>query len=138
MEITSLLMLLATWAAAPHVVHGRVLRTARASAPTVDLGYATCQGYHDDTFGLNVWKGYVDTSFLPGLTVTDNERFLSVRYAAPPVGSLRWQAPRPPTGNGSLVMAVDTSPLCAHRREDMACLRSMDSIPLPVTRIASS
>lgn len=36
----------------------------------------------------------------------------SVRYAAPPVGSLRWQAPQPPTGNGSLVSAVEQPPLC--------------------------
>lgn len=36
----------------------------------------------------------------------------SVRYAAPPLGGLRWQAPQPPTGNGSLVSAVDQPPLC--------------------------
>ncbi|KAK2602565.1 hypothetical protein N8I77_009083 [Diaporthe amygdali] len=91
MGITLLLMLVAAWATALSA-HGRVIRTTRSSAPTVDLGYATYQGYYDDTYGLNMWK--------------------SVRYAAPPVGSLRWQAPRPPTGNGSLVLAVDQPPLC--------------------------
>ncbi|KAG6353849.1 hypothetical protein INS49_005106 [Diaporthe citri] len=91
MQMSSLLMLVATLAAAPFA-QGRALPTARSSAPTVDLGYAAYQGYHDDTYGLNVWK--------------------SVRYAAPPVGSLRWQAPQPPTGNGSLVSAVDQPPLC--------------------------
>ncbi len=25
--------------------------------PTVDLGYATYQGYYDETYDLNVWKG---------------------------------------------------------------------------------
>ena len=54
MDITSMLMLLAT---APFA-QARVLQTARSSAPTVDLGYATYQGFHDDTYGLNVWKGY--------------------------------------------------------------------------------
>lgn len=85
-----MLMLLA--AAAPFTTQARALRTARSLGPTVDLGYATYQGYHDDTYGLNVWK--------------------SIRYAAPPVGNLRWQAPQPPTGNGSLVSAVDQPPLC--------------------------
>lgn len=36
----------------------------------------------------------------------------SVRYAAPPLGGLRWQAPQPPTGNGSLASAVQQPPLC--------------------------
>lgn len=53
-------MLAATWAAAPFA-QGRALPTARSSAPTVDLGYATYQGYHDDTYGLNVWKRYFQT-----------------------------------------------------------------------------
>lgn len=58
MQISSLLMLAATWAAAPFA-QGRALPAARSSAPTVDLGYAAYQGYHDDTYGLNVWKRYV-------------------------------------------------------------------------------
>lgn len=60
MEITTLLMLMATLATAP-LARGRVVRTAPSSAPTVDLGYATYQGYHDDTYGLNVWKRYSHT-----------------------------------------------------------------------------
>lgn len=55
MEITTLLMLIATWVAAP-LAQGGVVQTARSPAPTVDLGYANYQGYHDDAYGLNVWK----------------------------------------------------------------------------------
>ncbi|KAI0025557.1 Alpha/Beta hydrolase protein [Xylariomycetidae sp. FL0641] len=64
-----------------------------SSSSTVDLGYATYQGYYNDTHGLNVWKG--------------------IRYAAPPVGKRRWQAPQPPPVNNSAVtLAVDQPPLC--------------------------
>lgn len=55
MQVVSLLMLVAALATTP-LANGRVLRTARSSAPTVDLGYAAYQGYHDDTYGLDVWK----------------------------------------------------------------------------------
>lgn len=63
MEIASLLMLVAILATTP-LAQGRVLRTARSSAPTIDLGYATYEGYHDDTYGLNVWKRYIYKLFL--------------------------------------------------------------------------
>lgn len=60
MQSSSLLMLVANLAAAPFA-QGRALPTARSSSTTVDLGYATYQGYHDDTYGLNVWKRYFQT-----------------------------------------------------------------------------
>ncbi|KAI1452517.1 putative carboxylesterase [Annulohypoxylon moriforme] len=64
-----------------------------AAACTVDLGYATYEGYYNDTYGLNIWK--------------------SLRYAAPPVGKLRWQAPQPPLRDSSgVIPAVDQPPLC--------------------------
>ncbi|KAI1383645.1 putative carboxylesterase [Hypoxylon trugodes] len=67
--------------------------TVIATNPSVNLGYATYEGYYNDTFGLNIWK--------------------SVRYAAPPVGKLRWQAPQPPVwDNNRSTPAVDQPPLC--------------------------
>ncbi|KAI1642154.1 putative carboxylesterase [Daldinia loculata] len=64
-----------------------------AAAPTVDLGYATYQGYYNDTYDLYIWK--------------------SIRYAAAPIGKLRWQAPRPPVWNNTQVTpAVNQPPLC--------------------------
>ncbi|KAL4797003.1 Carboxylesterase, partial [Aspergillus venezuelensis] len=66
-----------------------------AESPIVDLGNAAYQGYHDATFGLNVWKG--------------------IRYAAAPVGKLRWQSPQPVRPLGSIdrvIPAIDQPPLC--------------------------
>ncbi|OTA63197.1 putative carboxylesterase [Hypoxylon sp. EC38] len=63
------------------------------AGPTVDLGYATYEGYYNETYDLNIWK--------------------SVRYAAPPVGKLRWQAPQTPVwDNGRVTPAVDQPPSC--------------------------
>lgn len=61
--------------------------------PLVDLGYARYQGYYDSTYDLNVFKG--------------------IRYAAPPIGRLRWQAPAAPLVNNSKVtLAQEQPPLC--------------------------
>ncbi|KAG1875450.1 Alpha/Beta hydrolase protein [Suillus subalutaceus] len=49
---------------------------ATTNAPIVDLGYAQYQGSVD--------------------TATNTTSFLGVRYAAPPLGNLRWAAPQPP------------------------------------------
>ncbi|XPS67857.1 hypothetical protein M3J09_000151 [Ascochyta lentis] len=59
----------------------------------VDLGYGVYQGAHNSTTQLNVWKG--------------------IRYAAPPTGDLRWQAPAAPavSRNGT-VNATVFAPSC--------------------------
>jgi hypothetical protein len=46
------------------------------SSLQVDLGYGIYQGYNNASSGLNLWKG--------------------IRFAEPPTGSRRWQAPRAP------------------------------------------
>ncbi|KAI0199850.1 Alpha/Beta hydrolase protein [Astrocystis sublimbata] len=64
-----------------------------ASGPIVNLGYATYEGYYNGTYDLNIWK--------------------SIRYAAPPTGNRRWQAPEPPLQESSAVIpAIDRPPLC--------------------------
>ncbi|KAJ5698618.1 hypothetical protein N7462_000623 [Penicillium macrosclerotiorum] len=61
--------------------------------PIIDLGYAKYQGSYNDTSGLNIFKG--------------------IRYAAPPLGKLRWQAPEPPPANQTTVLpATEQPPLC--------------------------
>ncbi|KAI0153017.1 alpha/beta-hydrolase [Xylariaceae sp. FL1272] len=72
-------------------------QTTKASSSNasriVDLGYATYEGYYNDTFQLNIWK--------------------SVRYAAPPVGNRRWQAPSPALyDNDRITPAIAQPPLC--------------------------
>ena len=43
-------------AAAAAVCVAEALVSPRSNGPIVDLGYATYQGYYNNTFGLNVWK----------------------------------------------------------------------------------
>ncbi|OJJ07741.1 hypothetical protein ASPVEDRAFT_877842 [Aspergillus versicolor CBS 583.65] len=50
------------------------VRCANVSNPIVDLGYAKYRGSYNATSGTNEWHG--------------------IRYAQPPLGEFRWQAPR--------------------------------------------
>ncbi|KAJ7781796.1 Alpha/Beta hydrolase protein [Mycena maculata] len=63
-----------------------------ASAPVVDLGYAQ-------------YQGIVDTD----LNIT---AFLGMRYAAPPTGNLRWQAPTAPSRISGVQEATSNPPQC--------------------------
>ncbi|OTB01129.1 hypothetical protein M426DRAFT_14848 [Hypoxylon sp. CI-4A] len=85
---------IASWIVAFSAVHATgILAAAVSSAPTVDLGYAKYAGYYNDTYDLNIWK--------------------SVRYAAPPVGKLRWQSPQPPVVDSErVILAIDQPPIC--------------------------
>ncbi|KAI1609657.1 carboxylesterase type B [Exophiala viscosa] len=75
-------------------LRGRQLSSnSNASSLEVNLGYGIYQGYNNATTGLNLWKG--------------------IRYAAPPTGSSRWQAPKSPaTNNGSVIQANQFGPIC--------------------------
>ncbi|KAI0506603.1 Alpha/Beta hydrolase protein [Xylaria bambusicola] len=85
----SCLVVAVAWAAAG----GSAELVLSASGPIVSLGYATYEGYYNGTYDLNIWK--------------------SIRYAAPPTGNRRWQAPEPPLHESSAVIpAVAQPPLC--------------------------
>ncbi|PSN69731.1 alpha/beta-hydrolase [Corynespora cassiicola Philippines] len=59
----------------------------------VDLGYAVYEGVANASTGLNTFKG--------------------IRFAAPPLGSLRWQPPQPPhTNRTSIQSAAEYGPQC--------------------------
>jgi len=59
-------------------------RQASSGDLRVDLGYEIYEGHLNQTTGINQWNG--------------------IRFAAPPVGSLRWQAPQTPAMNRSQVI----------------------------------
>ncbi|KAL8686394.1 MAG: hypothetical protein Q9218_007135 [Villophora microphyllina] len=61
-----------------------------SSAPVVDLGYERYQGFSNVTLGLNIFQG--------------------IRYAAPPTGSRRWQAPLAPLVNRDQVLSANALP----------------------------
>ncbi|KAF9018604.1 alpha/beta-hydrolase [Hymenopellis radicata] len=61
-----------------------------AATPTVDLGYATYQG----AYSANI------------------SQFLGIRYAAPPVESLRWKEPQPPSVTRAIQDATQQPPAC--------------------------
>ncbi|KAJ4362602.1 hypothetical protein N0V95_001407 [Ascochyta clinopodiicola] len=62
-------------------------------APTVDLGYAVYEGSFDGNNTINVFKG--------------------IRYAAPPIGKLRFAAPQAPGKNRtSIIPATSNPPFC--------------------------
>ena len=99
--ITSLLALTSLALAAPLEPHSRPFDHAfskrqansTSSSLQVDLGYEVYEGYHNSTADINYWKG--------------------IRFAAPPLGQYRWQAPQPPALNRSQVIsAAEYGPIC--------------------------
>jgi hypothetical protein len=58
--IRSIITTAALWLANTPSGRALALPVDPASALTVDLGYASYQGAHNPTTGLNVWKGYVE------------------------------------------------------------------------------
>ncbi|KAI0907919.1 carboxylesterase [Ustulina deusta] len=68
------------------------LSLARATL-VVDLGYARYQGSYNSTYDQNIFRG--------------------IRYAAPPVGELRWQMPQAPArSREEVIPAVEYAPQC--------------------------
>lgn len=80
------------------------------SGPRVDLGYATYAGTHLPTAypPSNDGGDAHDTSATP---IAIN-KFLGMRYAAPPVGERRWQAPAPPDNETDVQPATHFKSIC--------------------------
>ena len=78
-----------------------------SSSLIVDLGYEQYQGVADSSTGFKTWKGYACLSTEKKTSLTSK---LRIRYAAPPTGSLRWQAPQPPAVNRGNVLSAATLP----------------------------
>ncbi|KAH7928320.1 alpha/beta-hydrolase [Leucogyrophana mollusca] len=75
------------------VLNSRVAAApSSTSAPIVDLGYAQYQGALD--------------------SATNITSFLSIRYAAPPLGDLRFQAPQPPPTVSGIQQATTNPDSC--------------------------
>ncbi|KAF2641011.1 acetylcholinesterase precursor [Massarina eburnea CBS 473.64] len=88
----------------------KVKRQANTSSDPiqVDLGYEIYRGIANSSTGLNTFKG--------------------IRFADPPIGDLRWQAPVPPTSNRSNVISADSfAPTCPQTPRGSAGLASLTS-----------
>lgn len=80
-----------------------------AKAPTVDLGYAVYEGSLDANNSINAFKGYVEIR----MEMTRSDSINSIRYAAPPLGKLRFAAPQAPaTNRTSTIAATSNPPFC--------------------------
>ncbi|KAI1421158.1 carboxylesterase [Xylaria sp. FL1777] len=88
------------------------LSSAQATlTPVVDLGYAKYQGLYNSTFDQNIFKG--------------------IRYAAPPVGDLRWQMPQAPArSRGEVISAVEYAPQCPQSPNSPSPVKSSSEPPV--------
>ena len=84
-----------------------------ASGPVVDLGYEVYQGVANASTNLNTFRGYVKLIHSSSASTQLTRTPSSVRYAAPPIGTDRWQLPQEPTRNRSQIMpATEFSARC--------------------------
>lgn len=90
---------------------------ATPSPPIVDLGYSKFQG----------------TALQNGVA-----QFLGIPYAAPPVGNLRFRAPRPPTPSKKVQFAQEWSPLCLGSTDRMLGGESEDCLYISVFKPTSA
>ncbi len=88
-------------------LHARQDADTSSSNLTIDLGYEIYEGYLNETSGLNTWKG--------------------IRFAAPPTGSNRFQAPQTPSSNRSGVLqANDYAPTCYQSNDASSIFPPLD------------
>ena len=75
-----------------------------------------------------------DQGPLRGLTVSGEQQFLGIPYAAPPVGSLRWLPPRPPARFKGVFQATQFGSACTQPNPNAAgsTLGSEDCLTLNI------
>ncbi|GFF73449.1 lipase 1 [Aspergillus lentulus] len=78
-----------------------------SAEPVVDLGYSRYQG-------VRLAAGV--------------DQYLGMRYAAPPLGNLRFRAPREPAHNSTLQDASDFSPICVGTGQSATSTRAEDCL----------
>ncbi|KAF8179591.1 alpha beta-hydrolase [Mycena galopus ATCC 62051] len=85
---------------APRFLHAALILAgirAACAGPVVDLGYAQYEGVVDTELNITAFRG--------------------IRYATPPTGPLRWQAPTPPSTVAGIQQASDDPLLCIQGSE---------------------
>lgn len=88
-------------------------RTTAEGNPVVDLGYEVYEGFYNQTSDLNVFKGCVYLFCNWSNNKSDTDDIYRIRYAAPPVGDLRWQLPKHPENNRrEVIQAKDYRSRC--------------------------
>ena len=93
----------------------------------IDLGYEIYKGVSNETTGLNTWKGLVCPHHRDVRSLLIVHR---IRFAAAPLGSLRWQAPQAPELNRSQVFQASSFA--------SQCPQSSDSMDGPTTGVPAS
>lgn len=86
-----------------HAGHGQPI------AITVDLGYSKCQGTNLEGVGVNQYR----TSSLKFQNISDaNTSTVGMRFAPPPLGDLRFRAPRDPEHTNGVQPATEFQATC--------------------------
>ncbi|KAG2359504.1 Alpha/Beta hydrolase protein [Suillus spraguei] len=91
---------------------------ATTNAPIVDLGYAQYQGSVDPA--------------------TNTTSFLGIRYAAPPIGELRWVAPQPPLATSGIQQAITQPNECYQAPVGVALTNPFESTSLSKRDVSQS
>jgi hypothetical protein len=151
--IRSIITTAALWLANSQSGRALALPVDPASALTVDLGYASYQGAHNPTTGLNVWKGYVEAREISAPHIqTTHLQLYHAEYVtqhhqqAINAGKLLLLPPQSPVVQ-SMPLFLDLfvlkdiqnrSPRLYHLRLGMKTVCSLTCIPLQMERENSS
>ena len=113
-SLSALLLNIISATATPHNPPLVRRQASNATVPVVDLGYGRYKGYYNPEFDLDVYKGCVARQAIGRALENEKLMLARIRYAAAPVGKLRWQAPQTPplSENNSIIPAIAQPPIC--------------------------